>query len=213
MQIGSLGGGDLELEQLAGHGIEGQVHDAVDLRCLVDRAPAPRGIDQHLARLADQLVPSGRGDPVLQLGALTETLQRQFARHMIREVGRMGARLGREREEPGPIELGLGQELKEPVMVALGLPGIAQDEGGAERGAVVESADVGHPAQEALAIAPSTHAGQQWARDVLEREVEVGHAGGHHRLNELIGQPGRVEIEQPGARHEGGDGPGQRRNR
>ena len=72
--------------------------------------------------------------------------------------------------------------------------------------------DVGDAAQEAVAVAPAPHAGQQRARDVLEREVEVGHAGAEHGLDQLVGQPRRIEIEQPGALDTGRHRPGQRDN-
>ena len=75
---------------------------------------------------------------------------------------------------------------------------------------IVEAADVGDAAQKALAVAPAPHAGQQRAGHVLEGEVEVRHPGAQHRLDQLVGQPGRVEIEQPGALDPGRDGPGQR---
>ena len=58
--------------------------------------------------------------------------------------------------------------------------------------------DVGDAAQEALAVAPAAHAGEQRAGHVLEREVEVGHAGVQDGLDQLVGQAGRVEVEQPG---------------
>ena len=173
------------------------------------RAAPPRAVDQHLAPLADQQVPPGRRDPVLQLGALAEAFEGQFGRHLIGQIGRMGPHFGGEREEAGPIELGLGQELQEPVVVTLGLARVTEDEGGAEGGLIVEAADVGDAAQEALAVTPSAHAGQQRAGDVLEGEVEVRHPGGHHRLDELVGQPGRVQVEQPRAVDPGRDGAGQ----
>ena len=69
--------------------------------------------------------------------------------------------------------------------------------------------DVGDAAQEALAVAPAAHAGEQRARHVLQREVEVGHAGLEDRLDQLVGQAGRVEVEQPGALDPGRDGAGE----
>ena len=84
-------------------------------------------------------------------------------------------------------------------MVALGLAGVAEDERGAEGGVRLGGPDVGDAAQEALAVAPAAHAGEQRARHVLEREVEVGHARVEDGLDQLVGQAGRVEVEQPGA--------------
>ena len=53
----------------------------------------------------------------------------------------------------------------------------------------VGGADVGDAAQEALAVAPPAHAGEQRARHVLEGEVEVGHARIEHGLDQLVGEP------------------------
>ncbi len=50
---------------------------------------------------------------------------------------------------------------------------------------------------------------------MLEREVEIGHAGVQDRLDQLVGEARRVEVEEPGALDthrdgagEGGDGRG-----
>ena len=88
----------------------------------------------------------------------------------------MGAVLPGEGEEAGPVELRGGEELEEQVVVALGLAGVAEDERRAEGGGRLGGADVGDAAQEALAVAPAPHAGQQRAGHVLEGEVEVRHA-------------------------------------
>ena len=82
-------------------------------------------------------------------------------------------------------------------MVGLGLAGIPDDEVAAERGVGVAVADVGDPAQEALTVAPSPHPPQQRLRDVLEREVEVRDARTDDRVDQLVGEVGRVEVEQP----------------
>jgi hypothetical protein len=66
-------------------------------------------------------------------------------------------------------------------------------------------------AQEAVAVAPAAHAGQQRARDVLQREVEVRHAGGEDGLDQLVGQPGGIEVEEPGALHPDRHGAGEMR--
>ena len=76
-----------------------------------------------------------------------------------------------------------------------------------KRGVRVSGPDVVDAAQEAVAVAPAAHAGEQRPRHVLEREVEVRHAGGDDRLDQLVGQPGGVEVEQPGALHPGRHGP------
>ena len=100
-------------------------------------------------------------------------------------------------------------------MVALGLARVAEDERGAEGGLGVGGPDVVDATQEAFAVAPAAHAGEERARHVLERQVEVGHTGGEHGLDQLVGQPGGIEVEQPGAldlrRHGAGEGGNGRR--
>ena len=58
-------------------------------------------------------------------------------------------------------------------------------------------------AQEAFAVAPAAHVGQERARDVLEREIEVGNSGGEDGLNELVGQARWIEVEESGPGHPG----------
>ena len=94
-------------------------------------------------------------------------------------------------------------------MVALGLARVAEDERGAERGAGFGVPDVRHAAQEALAVAPAAHVGQQRAGHVLERQVEVRHTRPEDGLDQLVGQAGRIQIEQPRAHHLGGHGAGE----
>ena len=161
--------------------------------------PSAGRVDQDLAPLADQVVAAGRGDGVLELGTLAQPLEGELGRDLVAQAGGVGPVLVREGEEAGPVELGRFEELEQPVVVAVGLPGIAEDERGAESGLGRGGPDVGDAAQEALAVAPASHAGQEGARDMLEREVEVGHAGAEHGLDELVGQARRIEIEQPGA--------------
>ncbi len=97
-------------------------------------------------------------------------------------------------------------------MVALGLTRIAEDEGGAKRGDGLDRPDVLNATQEAFAVAPAAHAGQQRTRDVLQREVEVRDAGTEHGLDQLVGQPGGIEVQQARALDTGGHGTGQRGN-
>ena len=84
-------------------------------------------------------------------------------------------------------------------MVFLGLAGVAEDERGPEGGRRFDGADLGDPPQEPLAVAPATHPGEQRPRDVLEGEVEVRHAGVEDRRHQVVGEAGRVEVEEPGA--------------
>ena len=76
----------------------------------------------------------------------------------------------------------------------------------------VGSPDVLDAAQEAVAVAPTAHAGEERARHVLQRQVEVGHARGDDGFDQLVGQAGGVEVEQPGALHPGRHGAGERGN-
>ena len=125
---------------------------------------------------ADEGVALGRGDGVLQLGALAQALEGELGRHLVGQPGGVGAVLVGEGEEAGPVELGRVEELEQQVVVALGLARVAEDERGAEGGVGLGGPDVGDAAQEALAVAPAPHAGEMRARHVLEGEVEVGHA-------------------------------------
>ena len=54
--------------------------------------PSPGRVDQHLAHLADQGVAPGRGDGVLQLGALAQALEGQLGWHLVGQAGGVGAR-------------------------------------------------------------------------------------------------------------------------
>ena len=95
-------------------------------------------------------------------------------------------------------------------MIALGLARIAQDERGPEGGGGLGGADVRDAAQEALAVAPAPHARQERAGDVLEGEVEVGHARMEDGVDQLVGQARGIEVEQPGAVDALGHGAGER---
>ena len=161
--------------------------------------PRPGASTRTRANGPDEAVPLGRGDGVLELGALAQALERELGRHLVGEAGGVRPVLVGEGEEAGPIELRVRQELEEQVVVALGLAGVAEDERGPEGGIGIGGPDVGDAAQEALAVAPAAHAGEQRARHVLEREVEVGHTGVQDRLDQLVGEAGRVEVEEPGA--------------
>ena len=91
-------------------------------------------------------------------------------------------------------------------MVGLGLARVADDEVGSEGGRRLDGADGLDPLEEALAVAPPPHASHQRRRHVLQREVEVGDPGGQDRLDQLVGQVARVQVEQPDPRHPLGDG-------
>ena len=99
-------------------------------------------------------------------------------------------------------------------MVGLGLARVPDDEVRPERRRRLPAAHVVDAAEEAVTVAPPAHAPQQRARDVLEREVEVGHARVAYRVDQLVGEVRRVEVEQPHARdprrdcpHQGDDLP------
>ncbi len=57
--------------------------------------------------------------------------------------------------------------------------------------------------QEPIAVAPPPHAPQQGLRHVLQREVEVGHAGVADDVDQVVGEVRRIQVEQPHARHAG----------
>ena len=116
-------------------------------------------------------------------------------------------------KKPAQSSWAAAQELEEQVVVALGLAGVTEDEGGTEGGVGRGGADVADAAHEALAVAPTPHAGEERARHVLEREVEVGDAGIEDGADQLVGEAGRVQIEQPRAFDAGGHGPGERGDR
>ena len=97
--------------------------DAVDLGRFVHGAAAAGRVDEDGAALADQAVPLGGGDDVLELGALAETLERELGGDLGAQAGGVRALLLGEREEAGPVELRLLEEPEELVVVALGLPG------------------------------------------------------------------------------------------
>ena len=185
------------------------MHDAVDLGRLVHGAALTGRIDEDLAGEADQRIPLGGRDRILQLGALAQSLEGELGRHLAVEVGGVGAVLAGIGEEAGPVQLSRGEEFEQEVMVALGLARVTEDEGGPEGGVGLGGPDVADAPQKALAVTPATHAGEQRTRHVLQREVEVRHARGEHGLNQLISQPGGVEVEQTGAIDAGRHGAGE----
>ena len=91
----------------------------------------------------------------------------------------VGAGLRGEGEEARPVEPGLGQERQQEVVVVLGLPGVAEDERRTQGGVGGRGADGGDALQEPLAVTPAPHAPTRGRDDVLQRQVEVGHARGH----------------------------------
>ena len=104
--------GDDHVDEAADREVGREVHDAVDLGRLVHGAAPPRRVDEHAAHLADQPVPLGRGDGVLQLGALAQALEGQLGGDLVSSPAACVPVLVGEGEEPGPVELGLVQELR-----------------------------------------------------------------------------------------------------
>ena len=170
-------------------------------------------------------VAAAGGDAVLQLAQLGQALVDEAGSDRAVEPGGVGALLGAVGEEPAPVEVGAFHEAQEGVVVALGLARVADDEVRPEGGVGPAGPDVVDAAGEALAVAPAAHPPQQRAGDVLERQVEVGHAGGADGVDQPVGQVGRVQVQQahpvdPGrhlaherARSTGGPGPGHGRRR
>jgi hypothetical protein len=90
------------------------------------------------------------------------------------------------------------------VVIGLGLTGVADDERRAECGGGLGGADGGDALEEAVPLAPTAHALEQWARHVLQGEIEVRDAGGQHGLHQRVVQCRRVEVEQAGPTDPGG---------
>ena len=112
-QVGPLRAGDGDVDEAADRQIVGQVHDAVDLGCLVHRAALAGCVDEDLPGGADQRVAPGGRDGVLQLGTLAEALERELGRHLLVESGGVGAVLAGVGEEAGPVELRRFEELEQ----------------------------------------------------------------------------------------------------
>ena len=142
------------------------------------------------------------GDRVLQLSQLGQPLVPQPGGDGAVQAGRVGAGLLGVGEEPAPVELGLLQEPQQLVVVGLGLAGVADDEAGPEGGVGLGPADGGDPLQELLAAPPAPHPAQQPSRDVLQRQVEVGHPGGDDGVDQLAGEVRRVQVQQPDPLHQ-----------
>ena len=68
-------------------------------------------------------------------------------------------------------------------------------------------------AREPVAIAPATHTAQQRRRHVLQGEVEIGNARGADRVDQLVVELGRIEVQQPHPVDTGRDGFDQRHDR
>ena len=88
--------------------------------------------------------------------------------------------------------------LEQVVVIGLGLARIADDERRSECGRRFGCPDRPDPIEEPLAVTPPAHALEQRSRNVLQREVEVGHAGGENGLDQRVVERRRVEIEKPG---------------
>ena len=199
-EVGPLRAGDGDVDEAADRQVVGHVDDAVDLGRLVHRAAAGRARRRGPGGVAP--MSASRLAAVMASCSSAHSRRRSRASSggtCVVEAGGVGPVLAREGEEAGPVELRRGEELEQEIVVALGLARVAEDEGGAEGGVGLGGPDVGDAAQEAVAVAPAAHAGQQRTRDVLQREVEVRHAGGEHGLDQLVGQPGGIEVEQAGA--------------
>ena len=67
--------------------------------------------------------------------------------------------------------------------------------------------------QEPRAIAPAAHPPQQRLADVLQREIEVRHAGGADGVDQGIAEVAGVEIQEPHAVDPLGDGTHERHDR
>ena len=84
-------------------------------------------------------------------------------------------------------------------MVLLGLARVAEDERGPQGGLGSGGADGVDALEEPGRVTPTPHALDQWTRHVLQRQVEVGHAGRHDGLDERVVEGRGVEIQEPDA--------------
>ena len=172
----------------------------VDLRSFTVAAGHPRGIDEHGDLRADQVIPSGGGDVVLQGSELTQAFIHQPPRHgSVERVG-VGALLGRVGEEPAPVELRGVHEAEQLVVIGFGLPRVPHDEVRPEGSLRRYIADRLDATEELLAVAPTPHPAHQRARHVLQREVEVRHTRAEDRVDERLGRAptGRGTTVGPG---------------
>ena len=117
--------------------------------------------------------------------------------HRAVQIGGVGAVLERVGEEAAPVELRRLDEAQQLVVVLLGLARVADDEVRAERGVGAQRADLLDALQVLLAVAPPPHAPHQRRGHVLERQVEVRHRPGAHQLDQLVGELGGVQVQQP----------------
>ena len=145
-------------------------------------------------------------DGVLDLAALGQPLGHQLGRDLPLETGGVRSDLLTEGEETDPVELGLHQPLEEPVVVGLGFPGVADDERRPEGGGRLGRPDRRHSVEESVTVAPPAHALQQRARNMLQREVEVGNPGGQDGIDQPVVQCRWIEVEQASPSHAGGHG-------
>ncbi len=122
------------------------------------------------------------------------------------ETGRGRALLFREREEPGPVELGRVEEREQFLMIGFGLAGEADDERRPEGRAGFVGADLVDHREEAITAPPPLHASQQRRRRVLQREVEVRDDGVEleHRRDERVLHFRGIQIEESHAPEAGG---------
>jgi len=86
-------------------------------------------------------------------------------------------------------------------VIVFGLARISDDEVAAERRLRLARANVGDAREKSLSVAPAAHATQVRLRHVLQREVEVRHTSRENRVDELVAEVARIEIQQPRARH------------
>ena len=135
VEVGSLRAGDDHVDEAADREVGREVHDAVDLGRLVHGAAPARRVDEHLAHLADQGVALGRGDGVLQLGALAQALEGELGRRPGRRSPAAWVPSSLEKgKNPAQSSWASSRNCEQQVVVALGLAGVAEDERGAEGG-------------------------------------------------------------------------------
>ena len=88
-------------------------------------------------------------------------------------------------------------------MVFFGFARVSDDEVASEGRLGFSGANRFDTAQETFTIAPTTHPTQQGLRDVLQGKIKIRHTGLADRIDQSVGEIGRIEIQQSRAFHSG----------
>lgn len=154
-------------------------------------------LDQHLERVADQGAVLLQRDPLLELQQRCPPLLGDLRRHRVRQPGTGGGRLVGVREDADVIELDLGYEVVQAPELLVGLAGEAHDECGTEHRAVELLPGIAEDAPIQVHVARARHRAQDVRVGVLDRHVQVRHAGGRlgHRIDQPEDELAGVDVE------------------